>query len=187
MQKKFKKRGFLVWSVVSTVWSCGKISFFFGFFCAREIIFFWKSKNHKWRKKFRGNVYALVKGCCALHKCNAFALMHSKECNKNFPNHHYYHHPQVTFFHFRAPAGFSLSWPVGNISLYLAAETFPTGNHQCKSWSQLKKQQAHKVKCSKSRAADLKRCKCCCNLTAVLFSRKSFLCVLEHKNAHAAS
>ena len=51
------------------------------------------------------------------------------------------------FSHFWVSAGFSLSWFVGNISLYLATETFPTGNHQCKSWSQLKKKQAHKVRC----------------------------------------
>ena len=143
MQKKLKKRGFLVWSVVSTVWSCGKISFFFGFFCAREIIFFWKSKNHKWRKKFRGNVYALVKDCCALHKCNAFALMHSKECHKNFPNHHYFHHPQVNFSYFRAPAAF-FPFPAQRQHSFLARFTAVSApGHQCESCLQLKRPEGY--------------------------------------------
>ena len=29
-----------------------------------------------------------------------------KECHKNFPQHHYFHHPKVIFSHFRAPAAF---------------------------------------------------------------------------------
>ena len=134
MQKTFKKRGFLVWSVVSTVWSSRENFFFFELFCAREIILFLKIEKPQMKKGISRKCASFKKNC-ALHKCNIFAVMHSKERHKNFLNHHYFHHPEVIFsvrllfFHSRQS---------GNISLYLATLAFPTGDHQCKSCSPLK-------------------------------------------------
>ena len=148
IQKKFKgKRGFLVWSVVFTAWSCGKTSFFFNFFVLERSFFFEHRKTtnealHLPQKCLN------VKKKASLRSGNVRFLFSSpgkktKKVSKS---------PRSSsswslFSHFWVSAGFSLSWFVGNISLYLATETFPTGNHQCKSWSQLKRKQAHKARC----------------------------------------
>ena len=174
-----------MWLVVSTTWSCGKTSFFLNFFVLERSFFF----EHR---KTTNEELHLPQTCLSVKKADLrsgnarflFSLIgkKAKKVSKSPRSSSSWN----VFSHFYLSAGFSLSWLVGNISLYLATETFPTGNHQCKSWLQLKRQQAHKVRCSKTRAAGLKRCKCCCNLTAVLFWRKSFFRVLEHDNAHSA-
>ena len=187
IQKKFKrKRGFLVWLVVSTTWSCGKTSFFLNFFVLERSFFFEHRKTTNEGMHLPQTCLSVKKA--ALRSGNvrfSFSLIGKKA--KKVSKSPRSSSSWSVFSYFYISAGFSLSWLVGNISLYLATETFPTGNHQCKSWSQLKRQQTHKVRCSKTRAAGLKRCKCCCNLTAVLFWRKSFFRVLVHEHAHSVS
>ena len=135
IQKKFKrKRGFLVWLVVSTTWSCGKTSFFLNFFVLERSFFF----EHR---KTTNEELHLPQTCLSVKKADLrsgnarflFSLIgkKAKKVSKSPRSSSSWN----VFSHFYLSAGFSLSWLVGNISLYLATETFPTGNHQCKSWS----------------------------------------------------
>ena len=107
IQKKFKgKRGFLVWSVVFTAWSCGKTSFFFQFLCPREIIFFLNIEKPQMKRCiYRKNASTWRKRQVYAREMSGFCSHHLARKLKKFLNHRDLHHPEVFFLIF----GF---WPV---------------------------------------------------------------------------
>ena len=120
-------------------------------------------------------MYPLKKGCCALHKCNVFAVMHSKECHKNIPNHQNFHHPEVIFFHFCGPAAF-FPFSAKRQHLFITCLTLVSARSiQCKTCLKLKKQEGYDNRCWKSGAAGLKKCKSARNLMSYVVLKKILL------------
>ena len=159
----------------------GKPLFFLNFSVLERSFFFENRKTTNEELHLPQTCLSVKKGSCALRKCPVFTafLLNSQEGQKTFLNHRH----SSSWSHFFSFSRFGCFFPFRKKRQQLLvsrSRDVSARVHQCKSWSPLKRPQAHKVKCSEPKSADMKKWKCACISAATLFWKKSFWRVFVH-------